>query len=67
MVDFTSELGFLGNVDEGLTLSYVKSELVDKAEKGDVTALFKLNQIVRHSKQADIVDYASAQLKRLNG
>ena len=59
------ELGFLGNVDEGLTIDYVKTEIVDKAEQGDSTATFKLNQIVRHSDNAAVVSYAKAQLERL--
>lgn len=62
-----AELGFLGNCDEGLTIDYVKTEIVDKADKGDSTAIYKLNQIARHSKQEDIVAYVRGQLARLEG
>ena len=59
------ELGFLGNVDEGLTIDYVKTEIVDKAEQGDSTAIFKLNKIVRYSDNEAVVNYAKSQLERL--
>ena len=43
------ELGFLGtNVDDNWNVADVYTELVEKAENGDKTALYKLNQIVRH-------------------
>lgn len=43
------ELGFLGtNVDQNLTLDYVHFELIQKAEQGDKTSVFKLHQIARH-------------------
>lgn len=64
--NFASELGFFGSVDEGLTIDYVKTEIVNKAEQGDSTAIYKLIQIVRHSKQEDVVAYAKEQLERLN-
>ena len=44
-----SELGFLGvNVDSNLDIPYVYLELVQKAEKGDKTAMFKLYNLSRH-------------------
>jgi hypothetical protein len=60
------ELGFLGNCDEALTIDYVKTEIVNKAEQGDSNSIFKLNQIIRHSDNAEVVAYARAQLERLD-
>ena len=64
-----SELGFLGvNVDEKLTIDYIKTELVDKAEKGDKTVIFKLHNIARHSEgenAEEIKEYAVNALERL--
>lgn len=64
-----SELGFLGvNVDEKLTIDYIKTELVDKAEKGDKTVIFKLHNIARHyegENAEEIKEYAVNALERL--
>lgn len=44
-----SELGSLGiNVDQNLTIDYLKTQLEDYADKGDKTVLFKLHNIARH-------------------
>lgn len=64
-----SELGFLGvNVDEKLTIDYIKTELVDKAEKGDKTVIFKLHNIARHyegENAEEIKEFAVNALTRL--
>lgn len=64
-----SELGFLGvNVNEKLTIDYIKTELVDKAEKGDKTVIFKLHNIARHyegENAEEIKEYAKNALVRL--
>ena len=65
--DLYELIGFTGNCDEGLTIDYVKSEIVDKADNGDSTAIFKLNNIVRHCTDEAIVNYAKDQLNRLDG
>lgn len=44
-----SETGFLGNnVDSNVSLPYAYTELVRKAEEGDVTAQYKIEQLKRH-------------------
>lgn len=44
-----SEMGFLGNnVDSDVSLPYAYTELVRKADEGDQTALYKIEQIKRH-------------------
>lgn len=64
-----SELGFLGvNVNEKLTIDYIKTELVDKAEKGDKTVIFELHNIARHyegENAEEIKEYAVHALERL--
>ena len=43
------EMGFLANnVDAEVEMSYAYTELVRKAEEGDATALYKIEQIKRH-------------------
>lgn len=63
------DLGFLGtNVDQNLTLDFVHYELVQKAEQGDKTSVFKMHQIVRHyvgENQETIRKYVSDALIRL--
>lgn len=44
-----SEMGFLGNnVDSNVSLPYAYTELVRKAQEGDMTALYKIEQLMRH-------------------
>ena len=44
-----SEMGFLGNnVDSNVSLPYAYTELVRKAQEGDQTALYKIEQLMRH-------------------
>lgn len=44
-----SEMGFLGNnVDSKVSLPYAYTELVRKAQEGDMTALYKIEQLMRH-------------------
>lgn len=48
-VVMASELGFLGNnVDSNVSLPYAYTELVRKAQEGDMTALYKIEQLMRH-------------------
>ena len=44
-----SEMGFLGNnVDSDVSLPYAYTELVRKAQEGDQTALYRIEQLMRH-------------------
>lgn len=59
-------LGFVGtNVDEALTIDWIKTQLVDYAEAGDDMCFYKLCQIARHSKQKDEARYAGLQVIHL--
>lgn len=62
-----SELGVLGNTFENLTVTYVKTEMVDKAEQGDVTALYNLERVARYSEVSEVVTYARQQYQRITG
>ena len=66
----TSELnplcGAIGNCPEGLTYDYVKSELIDKANEGDVSSVLKLIHIARFSNQLEIKAYAKQALALLD-
>jgi hypothetical protein len=62
-----SELGVLGNTHQNLTIQYVKTELVDKAEQGDTTALFNLENVARHSEVEEVATYARQQFQRITG
>ena len=66
MGKFDAELGSLGvNIDSGLTIDYVKLELIDKAEKGDETSIYKLKNIARHTEDPEIKEYVLGQLSRI--
>lgn len=59
-------LGSLGvNVDQNLTIDWVKTELVNKAEQGDINSVYKMINLARHCPQKDIVLFLVQNLNRL--
>lgn len=61
------ELGFLGiNVESGFDLAWLKTEVVNKAQQGDKTTIYKLLNIARHSEDEEIKKYASDMLELLD-
>lgn len=59
-----SEIGFLGvNVDSNFDLAWLKTEVVDKLENGDMTSAYKLLNFARHSEDPKIVKYATDMLE----
>ena len=59
-------LGSLGvNVDQNLTIDWVKTELVNKAEQGDENSVYKMINLARHCPQEDIVHFIVQNLNRL--
>lgn len=59
-------LGSLGvNVDQNLTIDWVKTELVNKAEQGDENSVYKMINLARHCPQKDIVLFIVQNLNRL--
>jgi len=59
-------LGSLGvNVDQNLTIDWVKTELVNKAEQGDINSVYKMINLARHCPQKDIVLFIVQNLNRL--
>ena len=59
-----SEIGFLGiNVDSNFDLAWLKTEVVNKLEQGDMTSAYKLLNFARHSDDPKIVDYANKMVE----
>lgn len=59
-----SELGFLGiNVDSNFDLAWLKTEVVNKLEQGDLMSAYKLVNFARHSDDPAIVDYATKMVE----
>ena len=59
-----SEIGFLGiNVDSNFDLAWLKTEVVNKLEQGDMMSAYKLLNFARHSDDTKIVDYANKMVE----
>lgn len=64
--NFNQMLGSMGvNVDQNWDIPTLNTEVVNKAEAGDSTSVYKLINIARHSEQEDIKAYALQELVRM--
>lgn len=68
-IELARQLGFLGvNVDQNFGIDWLKTEVVNKAEQGDVNSLYKLYNIARHytgDNEKEIKQSASEAIARV--